>query len=60
MFSKEATEIDEIFTVNFKLFSKRQIDCEDFVICHGLLRKYELYDSFLSLVKAFMIGLPTF
>ena len=41
MFS-EATKIDEIFAVNLTLCSKHQIDCEDFVIFCGLLRKYEL------------------
>ena len=36
MFSKKATKIDKIFTVNLTLCSKRQIDGEDF---RGLLRK---------------------
>ena len=31
MFSKKATKIDEIFTVDLTLCSKRQIDREDFV-----------------------------
>ena len=43
MFSKKATTIDEIFTVDLTLCSKRQIDGEDFVNFRGLLRKYELY-----------------
>ena len=43
MFSKKATKIDEIFTVNLTLCSKRQIDGEDFVNSRGLLRKYQLY-----------------
>ena len=43
MFSKKATKIEEIFTVDLKLCSKRQIDVEDFVNFCGLLRKYELY-----------------
>ena len=43
MFSKKATKIDKIFTVNLTLCSKRQIDGEDFVNFRGL-RKYELYD----------------
>ena len=30
MFSKKATKIDEIFTVDLTLWSKRQIDGEDF------------------------------
>ena len=40
MFSKKATKIDEIFTVDLTLCSKCQIDGEDFC---GLLRKQELY-----------------
>ena len=43
MFSKKATKIDEIFTVNLTLCSKGQIDGEDFFNFRGLLRKYELY-----------------
>ena len=43
MFSKKATKIDESFTVDLTLCSKRQIDGEDFVNFRGLLRKYELY-----------------
>ena len=42
MFSKKATKIDEIFTVDLTIFSKRQIDGEDFVDFCGLLRKHEL------------------
>ena len=36
MFSKKATKIDEIFTINLTLCSKRQIDSEDFVNFRGL------------------------
>ena len=44
MFSKKATKIDEIFTVEMTFISSKcQIDGEDFVIFCGLLRKYELY-----------------
>ena len=43
MFSKKATEIDEIFTFDLKICSKCQIDGEDFIIFCGLLRKHELY-----------------
>ena len=43
MFSKKATKIDEIFTVDLTLCSKRQIDGEDFVNFCGILRKHELY-----------------
>ena len=42
MFSKKATKIDEIFTVDLTLCSKCQIDGEDFVNFRGLFRKYEL------------------
>ena len=42
MFSKKATKIEEIFTVDLTLCSKRQIDGEDFVNFCGLLRKHEL------------------
>ena len=47
MFSKKATKIDEIFTVDLTLCSKRQIDGEDFVNFRGLLRKYELYNKYV-------------
>ena len=43
MFSKKVTKIDKIFTVDLTLFSKCQIDGEDFVNVCGLLRKHELY-----------------
>ena len=42
MFSKKATKIDEIFTVDLTLGSKCQIVGEDFVKFCGLLRKHEL------------------
>ena len=42
MFSKEVTKIDEIFTIDLMLCSKRHIDSADFVNFRGLLRKYEL------------------
>ena len=45
MFSQKASKIDEIFTVDLTLCSKRQIDGEGFVNFRGLLRKYELYKS---------------
>ena len=41
MFSKKATKIDEIFTVDLTLTTS-QIDGEDFVNFCGLLRKHEL------------------
>ena len=42
MFSKKATKIDEIFTVNLTVPSKCQLYGEDFVKFCGLLRKQEL------------------
>ena len=36
-FSKKARKIDEIFTFNFTLCSRRQIDGEDFINFCGLL-----------------------
>ena len=42
LFSKKAKKNDEIFTVDLTLFSKCQIDGEDFVNFCGLLRKHEL------------------
>ena len=47
MFSKKATKIDEIFTVDLTLCSKCQIDSEYFFIFCGLLRKHELKDFLL-------------
>ena len=43
MFSKKATKVEEIFTVDLTLCYKCQIDGEDFVNSCGLLRKHELY-----------------
>ena len=44
MFSKKATKIDEIFTVDLTLCSKCQIDGEDFFNFVAFLnRKHELY-----------------
>ena len=45
MFSKKATKIDKIFTVDLTICRKCQIDGEDFVNFCGLLRKHELYRS---------------
>ena len=42
MFSKKATKIEEIFTVDLTLCSKCQIDIKDFANFCGLLRKHEL------------------
>ena len=43
MFFKKATKFGEIFTVDSTVFSKCQIDGEDFVNFCGLLRKHELF-----------------
>ena len=51
MFSKKATKIDKIFTIDLMLCSKHQIDDEDFVNFCGLLRKYELYNQVEFLFK---------
>ena len=42
IFSKKATKIDEMFTVDLSLCSKCQIVGEDFVKFCGFLRKREL------------------
>ena len=47
MFSKKATKIDEIFTINLTVCSKCQIEGEDFVKYCGLLGKHELYLVYL-------------
>ena len=43
VFSKKATKIEEIFTVDWTLTTWCQIDSEEFVNFCGLLRKHELY-----------------
>ena len=43
MFSKKATKIEKIFTVDLTVTTYCQIDAEDFVNFCGLLRKRELY-----------------
>ena len=42
MFSKKATKIEEIFTMDLTANTYYQIDGEDFVNFCGLLRKREL------------------
>ena len=42
MFSKKATKFEKMLTINLTLYSKCQIDSEDFVDFCGLLRKHEL------------------
>ena len=51
MFSKKATKIDEIFTVDLTLCSKCQIDGEDFINFCGLLRKHELLSGGQRFIK---------
>ena len=51
IFSKTASKIDKIFTVDLTLCSKRQIDGEDFVNFCGLLRKHELYLKIVCIKK---------
>ena len=57
MFSKKATKIDEIFTVDLTICSKCQIDGEDFIVFCGLLRKHELYNINLSIHICFFLNL---
>ena len=45
MFSKKATKIEKIFTIDLTVTTYRQIDGEDFVNFCGLLRKCELYNE---------------
>ena len=45
MFSKKATKIDELFTVDLTYCRKHQIDGEHFVDFCSLLRKLELYET---------------
>ena len=45
IFSKKATKIDKIFTVDLTFATQRQIDGEDFINFCGLLRKHELYSQ---------------
>ena len=45
MFSKKATKIDKIFTVDLTLCRKCQINGEDFLNSCGLFRKHKLYIS---------------
>ena len=58
MFSKKATKIDEIFTVDLPLGSKCQIDSEDFVNFCGLLRKHELYPKVVDSSTSCQVAPP--
>ena len=42
MFSKKATKIDKIFTIDLTVPTYSQIDSEEFVNFRGFLRKLEL------------------
>ena len=59
MFSKNATKIDKIFTVDLTICSKYQIDGEDFVNFCGLLRKHKLYYLLVMLQADFFLGSHT-
>ena len=48
MFSKKATKIETIFTINLTLCSKCQIHSEDYFNFCGLLRKHKLYVAFTT------------
>jgi hypothetical protein len=51
MFSKKATEINEIFTVDLTFtISKCQIEGEDCVNFCGLLRKHKLYYKIVKIL----------
>ena len=50
MFSKKATKIDKIFTVNLTLCSKCQIDSEDFFIFVTFLENTNL-DGLANVLK---------
>ena len=49
MFSKKATKIDEIFTVNLTLCGKCQIDSEDFVIFVAFLENTNFNNQIWSI-----------
>ena len=56
MFSKTATKIEKIFTDFLTLWSKCQIDGEDFVNFRGLLKKHKLYQMDKKIPTSFMDG----
>ena len=63
MFSKRATKIDQLFTIDLTLCSKCQTNSEDFIDFCGLLRKPELYellviDYFLGFKATTYMGSP--
>ena len=59
MFSKKATKIDEILTVDWALYSTCQRDGEDIFNFCGLLRKHELYLDNILKSLVYMIGSMT-
>ena len=50
MFSKKATKIDEIFTVDLTICSKCQIDGEDFLIFVAFLENTNFKQKMLKIV----------
>ena len=49
MFSKKATKIDNIFTVDLVLCTMCQIDSEDYVLCVKLTEKiWSIFVAFLE------------
>ena len=60
MFSKKATKINEIFTVDLTCTTLCQIESEDFIDFCGLLRKHELFQinliSYLEKICTYKIG----
>ena len=59
MFSKKATKIDKIFTVNLTVPSKCQIYGEDFVKFCSLLRKHKIYlQAEISMIWHFFLNQP--
>ena len=53
VFSKKATKIDEIFTIDLTVTTYCQIDGEDFFNFCGLLRKRELYPRYQFNYRSF-------
>ena len=56
VFSKKATKIDEIFTVDLSIHTKCQIDGEDFVNFCGFFRQHELYPIIERIFFHFFMG----
>ena len=58
MFSKKATKIDEILTVDLTLCNKCQIEGEDFVNFSDHLRKHKLTSAQLRSYRVFDQNVP--